>query len=77
MLFRSHRPDDYVQTYKHRVEAQKDTDVEAAAKQVIHPDALTWVVIGDRQQIEAPLRALKLGTFEVLDADGHPVAANK
>jgi len=72
-----HRPDDYVQTYKHRVEAQKDTDVEAAAKQVIHPDALTWVVIGDRKQIEAPLRALKLGTFEVLDADGRPVAASK
>src|SRR5262249_21290767 len=53
-----HRPDDYVLTYKKRVEAQTDAEVEAAAKEVIRPDALTWVVVGDRKQIEAPLRAL-------------------
>jgi zinc protease len=70
-----HRPDDYVQTYKQRVEAQTDTDVEAAAKQVIRPDTLTWVVIGDLKQIEKPLRALKLGALQVLDADGKPVPA--
>ena len=68
-----HRPDDYVQTYKHRVEAQKDADVQAAAKEVIKPDALTWVIVGDLKQIEAPLRALKLGRLQVLDVDGQPV----
>jgi zinc protease len=68
-----HRPDDYVQTYKKRVEAQTDAGIEAAAKQVIHPDALTWVVVGDRKQIETPLRALNIGEFQVLDADGNPV----
>lgn len=72
-----HRPDDYVQTYKHRVEAQTDAQVEAAAKQVIRPDALTWVVIGDLKQIEKPMRALKLGVVQVLDADGRPVHAAK
>jgi zinc protease len=72
-----HRPDDYVQTRKHRVEAQTDAQVEAAAKQVIRPDALTWVVIGDLKQIEKPLRALKLGVVQVLDADGRPVQAAK
>ncbi len=72
-----HRPDDYVQTYKQRVEAQTDADVEAAAKLVIQPQALTWVVIGDLKQIEKPLRALKLGTLQVLDADGKPVHASK
>jgi zinc protease len=73
-----HRPDDYVRTYKQRVESQKDADIETAAKQVIRPDALTWVVIGDRKQIETPLRALKLGTFTVLDGDGNkaPAAAS-
>ena len=64
-----HRPDDYVQTYKYRVERQRDRDVEAAAKQVIRPKALTWVVIGDRKLIEQPLRALKIGKFRVLEAD--------
>jgi zinc protease len=71
-----HRPDDYVQTFKHRVEAQTDADVEAAAKQVIRPDALTWVVVGDRKQVEPSLRALKIGTLQVLDANGNPVKAS-
>ncbi len=68
-----HRPDDYVQTLKHRIEAQTDADVEAAAKQVVRPDALTWVIVGDRKAIEAPVRELKLGPVAVLDADGNVV----
>ena len=67
------RPDDYVQTLKSRIEAQSDASVEAAAKQLIHPDQLTWVIVGDLKKIEAPIRALKLGEVQVLDADGKPV----
>jgi predicted Zn-dependent peptidase len=68
-----HRPDDFVQTYKHRVESQKDADVQAAAKEVVHPNSLTWVIVGDRKQIEKPVRALNLGAVQVLDADGNVV----
>ncbi len=68
------RPDDYVQTLKPRIEAQSDTAVEAAAKEIIHPDQLTWVIVGDLKTIEAPIRALKLGQVQVLDADGKPAA---
>ncbi len=68
-----HRPDDYVQTLKSRIEAQSDASVEAAAKQLIHPDQLTWVIVGDLKKIEAPIRALKLGDVQVIDADGKPV----
>ncbi len=68
-----HRPDDYVQTYKHRVESQKDSDIQAAAKQIVRPDALTWVIVGDRKQIEQPVRALNLGAVQVLDSDGNVV----
>jgi len=67
------RPDDYVQTLKGRIEAQKDADVEAAAKEVIHPDQLTWVIVGDLSKIEKPVRALNLGDVHVIDADGNPV----
>jgi predicted Zn-dependent peptidase len=67
------RPDDYVQTLKGRIEAQTDAAVEAAAKEVIRPDALTWVVVGDLKKIEQPLRDLKLGEVKVLDADGKVV----
>ncbi|HEX3896210.1 MAG TPA: pitrilysin family protein [Rudaea sp.] len=68
-----HRPDDYVQTFKHRVEAQKDADIQAAAKEIVQPDELTWVIVGDRKQIEQPMRALNLGAVQVLDADGNVV----
>ncbi|WP_414655966.1 M16 family metallopeptidase [Frateuria sp.] len=67
------RPDDWVQTEKARIEALKDPQVQAAAAEVIHPDRLTWVIVGDLKQIEAPVRALKLGQVQVLDADGKPV----
>ena len=34
---------------------------------------MTWVIVGDLKQIEAPIRALNLGKVEVLDGDGNPV----
>jgi predicted Zn-dependent peptidase len=67
------RPDDYVQTLKARIEGQKDAAVEAAAKEVIHPDRLTWVIVGDLAKIGAPVRALNLGEVHVIDTDGNPV----
>ena len=66
------RPDDYVATLKQRTEAQADDDVRAAAKEIVKPDALTWVIVGDLSKIEQPVRALQLGDVSVIDADGHP-----
>ena len=71
------RPDDYVSTLKQRTEAQTDDEVRAAARQVIKPDALTWVIVGDLSRIEQPVRALELGEVSIIDADGNPVAAKK
>ena len=71
------RPDDYVATLKHRIEAQTDDAVRAAATEVIHPNALTWVIVGDLSKIEAGVRGLKLGDVQVIDADGKPVPAAK
>jgi len=68
------RPDDYVQTLKPRLEAITPADAEAAIKEIVKPEAMTWVIVGDLKQIEAPVRALKLGDVQVLDADGKPIA---
>ena len=68
-----HRSDDYVQTLKSRIEAQTDKAVEAAAREVIQPAALTWVIVGDLKKIEKPIRALGIGPVEVLDANGNVV----
>jgi len=67
------RPDDYVQTLKGRIEAQTDPAVQAAAKEIVRPDALTWIVVGDLAKIEAGVRALKLGEVKVIDSDGKVV----
>lgn len=68
------RPDTYVQTLKGELEAQKLASINAAAKDIIHPERLTWVVVGDLSKIEAGVRALNLGEVTVIDADGNPVA---
>ena len=49
-------------------------DINKSAGRLIHPEALTWVVVGDLSKIEAKVRALNLGEVTVLDADGKPVA---
>ncbi|TWR41833.1 insulinase family protein, partial [Xanthomonas vasicola] len=67
------RPDDYVQTLKPRLEAIDQPAAQKAIKQIIKPEAMTWVIVGDLKKIEAPVRALKLGEVQVLDVDGKPV----
>jgi zinc protease len=39
----------------------------------VHPNALTWVIVGDLSQIESKIRALNLGEVQVLDANGERV----
>jgi zinc protease len=64
------RPDDYVAGLGERF-GQVDLDqIRAAATQVLRPDRLTWVVVGDRREIEAGLRELDLAELEFMDAEG-------
>jgi predicted Zn-dependent peptidase len=67
-----HRPDDEVQTLKARIEALSLDEVRSAARQVIDPTGLTWLVVGDLERIEPGIRKLGLGEIVVLDADGQP-----
>jgi zinc protease len=66
-------PDDYYEKYAGRVRALRIPDIEAAAKRVVRPDSLVWVVVGDRAKIEAGVRELNLGEVKFLDADGKPI----
>jgi len=60
-------PDDYVQTLKTRLELQDPDEIRALARELIKPDQLTWVVVGDLAKIERPLA---LGEVRILDSDG-------
>lgn len=56
-----------------RLEAIDQPAAQKAIKEIIKPEAMTWVIVGDLKKIEAPVRALKLGQVQVLDVDGKPV----
>ena len=62
-------PDDYLQTVRANVEAVTLDDVHRITQELVRPDQLKILVVGDRQQIETGLRELDLPTV-VLDANG-------
>ena len=64
-------PDDYFATYPAKVEALTLAAVNQAAKDVIHPDKVVWIVVGDRAKIEQGLRDLDIGPVREIDADGN------
>jgi zinc protease len=66
-------PDDYYETMAAKIRGLTTADVAGAAKTIVHPDNLIWVVVGDRAKIEAGVRELNLGEIKFLDADGKPI----
>jgi zinc protease len=66
--------DRYYDTFADKVRAQTVESVTAAAREVVHPNQLVWVVVGDRSKIEPGLRELKLGEIRLIDTDGRPVS---
>ncbi len=55
----------YPTTLKGKYEALSLDDITSAANEVIHPDSLIWVIVGDREKIEEGVSALNLGPLEV------------
>jgi zinc protease len=68
-------PDDYYEILAGKIRALKTGDLNAAAKEVVHPDKIVWVVVGDRAKIEAGVREVGLGEIRFLGADGKPLAS--
>jgi zinc protease len=66
-------PDNYYDTMAGKIHALKTSDLDGAAKQVVHPDNLVWVVVGDKAKIEAGIRELGIGEIRYIDADGNPI----
>ena len=66
-------PDDYFAAYPGKVRGLSTNDVAMAAREVLHPDRLIWVIVGDRAKIEAGIQDLGWGGIQLLDADGNLV----
>lgn len=67
-MVRFNYPDDYFATYAANIIAQTEESVARAAKILIQPDKLIWVIVGDRKKIEDKVRSLGYGNLEFLDA---------
>lgn len=63
--------DDHYSTYAGRVKSLKLEDVRKITPEVIKPDNLTWIIVGDMKQIESGIRKLKFGQITVIDSDGN------
>jgi zinc protease len=64
-------PEDYFKTYPDKVRALSLGQVSKAADEVVHPDQLVWVVVGDRSKMESGIRELGWGDIQLMDADGN------
>jgi len=64
-------PDSYPENYSNYVRSVTLDAATAAAKKVIKPDELIWVVVGDRAAVEPKLKAMGVEP-RIIDADGNP-----
>lgn len=65
--------DNYYETYVSDVRSLTQTDVQNAARSLIKPDQLIWVVVGDLQEIEPEIRKLGFGEIRYINANGQVV----
>ncbi|MCY4341950.1 MAG: insulinase family protein, partial [Gammaproteobacteria bacterium] len=66
-------PDDYWHTYADAVRGLSEAEIRQAAVDVMRPEGLIWVVVGDRSRIEEDIQALGIGEVLPLDSDGSPL----
>jgi len=59
------RPFDYVESLGRRYGALTPASMDAAARAIIDPAALSWIVVGDKSQIAGQLDALGLPVTEI------------
>lgn len=66
-------PLNYYNDYVANIEAVTQADVQRVAKQYIDPASLAIVIVGDRKNIEAGLKAINAGPISIRDFFGQPV----
>ncbi len=65
-------PDDFYQTYAANVSAVTKDDLLRVAKRYIDLNHLAIVIVGNRSEVEAPLKATGIAPITVIDIEGNP-----
>lgn len=76
-IIRYELPDDYYATYAGKVQGLSVPDVSNAAEEVVQPEHLVWVVVGDRAKVEPAIRELGYGELRLMDGDGNIISETK
>jgi zinc protease len=61
--------DSYPQDYAKNLKGAKLADIHQAAKTIIKPGQLTWVVVGDKDKVMENIKSLGY-EVKIIDADG-------
>ncbi|MCL6337348.1 pitrilysin family protein [Pectobacterium carotovorum] len=69
-LVRYQLPDDHWQRHQERISSTTVDDVNTLAKELFHPETLTWLIAGDWTLIQASIQALALGDIHVIAGNG-------
>ena len=65
--------EDYYTVYPQKVRALTIPMITEVAKKMLQPETLVWVIIGDRQKIEAGIRELNYGEVKLIDSNGNVI----
>ncbi len=72
-IVRFNLPDTYFKEYPEKIRQMKLEAVQDVAKRIIKPNAVVWVIVGDKAKIEESMKALGWGDVKTIDADGKPL----
>ena len=64
------RPLNYVDIYQDKLRELSVETIDETANQYLTPDQIIWLVVGDLEKIERPLRNAKIAEIIVLDDEG-------
>jgi len=64
-------PDDHFDTLADRIRGMSVDQLNAAARRVVQPGSVIWIVVGDKASVEEGLRGLNLGPVYEIDPDGN------
>lgn len=73
VLNRFSLPDDYYDSFVSKTVAVSQHEVNKVAAEVIEPERIVWVVVGDRQKIENDIKRLGIASIQVIDVNGNSV----
>ena len=77
-LFYYGLPDDYFARYREKVEAVTKVDVDRAARTYLDPKRLAILIVGDRAEVEPPLKSLPFArVINILTPQGDPAPSKE